>query len=356
MKTRNDKQLMRRCLELAAKGEGRTSPNPLVGCVIAKVGKTIAEGFHARFGAPHAEASALAAAGARAKGTTLYVNLEPCVAFGGKKMPSCAEAIARAGVKRVVCAMRDPNPRVNGRGFQLLRKAGVEVSTSALESEARQLNEPYAKFVSTRKPFVVLKMAVSLDGKIFSENTRQISNDEALRYVHQLRNRYDAILVGVGTVLKDDPRLTCRLPGGRDPLRVTVDSKLRVPTSAKVFADRNAIVFTTGRAAEKKKLELESKGIRVFSTGAGRKVNLKKVLRKLGEMKVASVLVEGGSEIATAFLNEKLVDKVAIAVAPKIFGKGVPLVGENLVREIELQETKIILLGDNAVFEGRPKR
>lgn len=349
-----DEFFMKRALQLAAQGEGRVGFRPMVGCVLVKDGEVIAETPPTITGVPHVEALALEKAGEKARGATVYVNLEPCAWHKEKQAPACCEALVKAGVARVVCAMRDPHPKINGAGIEFLEKNGVIVESGVLEGEARKLNEAWEKYAPTKIPFVVLKMACTLDGKIFSEKTRGISNEEERRFVHELRNKYQAILVGVNTVLEDDPQLTCRMAGGRDPLRVIVDSKLRAPVNARVFKDGNAVVFTTDAADNARKKSLGEKGIRVFSTGEGEKVNLRKALETLGEMKVASVMVEGGSKIAGSFLNEKLVDKMVVAVAPKIFGNGVTLV-TGLQNEVVLEKTTVTALGDNAVLEGYPK-
>jgi len=323
--------------------------------VLVKNGKIIAKTQPTTTGVPHVEALLLSKAKEKARGATVYVNLEPCSWHKEKQAPACCEALVKAGVTRVVCALKDPHPKINGRGIRFLEKNGVKVENGVLEREARELNEVWVKYAPTKMPFVVLKMAATLDGKIFSEKTRGISSEEERKYVHRLRNKYQAILVGVNTVLKDNPRLTCRQPGGRDPLRVIVDSTLRCPANARVFADGNAVVFTTNNANKNRKRALEKMGARVFSTGGGKRVNLRKAMRVLGEIKVASVMVEGGSSIATSFLNEKLVDKIIVAIAPKIFGQGVPLVHEGLKRQIVQERTRVHVLGDNAVFEGYPK-
>jgi diaminohydroxyphosphoribosylaminopyrimidine deaminase/5-amino-6-(5-phosphoribosylamino)uracil reductase len=349
-----DEQFMKRALQLAATGEGKVGFRPLVGCVLVKNGKIISEAKPNPQGLPHVEALALKKAGKKAEGATAYVNLEPCAWHKDKKAPACCEGLAKAKVGRVVCAMLDPHTKINGKGIGFLRRAGIRVTQGVCEKEARGLNEPWIKYCSTGLPLVVLKMAVSLDGKIWSPKIKAISNEKEMEFVQKLRNKYQAILVGAGTIVKDNPRLTCRMKGGRDPLRVIIDSKIRSSTGARVFKDSNAAVFTVDGADPAKARELEAMGIRVYSTGREKHVNLRKVLEKLAELKVTSVMVEGGSEVATAFINEKLVDRVVFAVAPKLLGEGVPAVQPSLSFPVILQGVSISVLDDNAVFSGRP--
>jgi diaminohydroxyphosphoribosylaminopyrimidine deaminase/5-amino-6-(5-phosphoribosylamino)uracil reductase len=349
-----DLRFMSRAIELARRGEGKTGFRPLVGCVIVKKGKIIAEAQPNDKGLPHAEALALKKAGRRAEGATLYVNLEPCSWHKDKVAPACCEAVANAGIARVVCAIKDPHPKINGRGIRFLRKAGIEVSVGLCRKEAGALNEQWTKFITKGLPFVVLKMAVSLDGKIWSERTKAISNRMELEYAHRLRSKYQAILVGVGTIAKDNPRLTSRIPGGHDPVRVIIDSELRSSVDAKAFSNANAMVFTTSRADKEKADSLRKKGIAVYGAGNGREVDLGEVLRKLAEMKISGVMVEGGRGMATSFLDKRMVDKVIMAIAPKILGRGVGLVGDSLNTGIMLKDVEIAILGDNAVVSGYP--
>ncbi len=320
MKT--DERLMHAAISLALKGAGRTKINPLVGCVIAKNGRIAGEGFHSRFGGPHAEAIAMAKAGKKARGSTVYVTLEPCVRFAGKKTPSCAEALVKAKPKRVVIAMRDVNPRVAGKGIALLRKAGIEVEVGVLAKQSAAINAPFIKLVKTGLPFVRLKMAVSADGFIWSPKRQHISGPQADALVQQLRNTHDAIMVGVGTVIADDPRLTCRLQGGRDPLRVIVDSKLRSPLNASVFADSNCVVFTGKNFDEQNAAVLQKQGISVFHSSTSR-VNLGQMLAQLAKMQVCSVLLEGGRELAQSLIDAQLVDECTVIVSPKVLHEGV---------------------------------
>jgi diaminohydroxyphosphoribosylaminopyrimidine deaminase/5-amino-6-(5-phosphoribosylamino)uracil reductase len=317
-----DKRYMRMALGLAFKGAGRTSPNPMVGAVLVRSGKIIATGYHRRAGGDHAEIVALKRAGARAKGATLYLNLEPCSHFG--RTPPCADAVIRAGVKRVVVGLADPNPVVAGRGVRKLRQAGIQVEVGLLREECRRLNEAFCKYIARRLPFVILKLAVSLDGKIATStgDSRWITGEAARWYVHSLRNQVDAVLVGAGTVIADDPQLTCRIPGGRNPLRVVVDGHLRIPTTARLLREAGKTVVVTGpRAPLRKMRAIERCGAEVwrFSLSDGA-VPFASLLRELGKRGIVSVMIEGGATTAARALREKVVDKLCFFYAPKIIG------------------------------------
>jgi diaminohydroxyphosphoribosylaminopyrimidine deaminase/5-amino-6-(5-phosphoribosylamino)uracil reductase len=317
-----DNRYMRMALSLALKGAGRTSPNPMVGAILARGGRTIATGYHRRAGTDHAEIVALKRAGARARGATLYLNLEPCSHFG--RTPPCADAVIRAGVKRVVVGSADPNPVVSGRGIRKLRQAGIQVEVGLLREECRRLNEAFCKYVTRRLPFVVLKIAASMDGKIAtsSGDSRWITGPSARRYVHEMRNQIDAVMVGIGTVLADNPRLTCRIAGGRDPCRIILDRRLRIPLTARVLHERGKTVIVAGSRARTKKLEaLEKLGAEVWRlplrAGA---VPFASVLREMGKREIVSVMIEGGAATAARALAEKAVDKISFFYAPKIVG------------------------------------
>ncbi|MBE3580753.1 MAG: bifunctional diaminohydroxyphosphoribosylaminopyrimidine deaminase/5-amino-6-(5-phosphoribosylamino)uracil reductase RibD [Thermoanaerobacteraceae bacterium] len=315
---------MRRALELARRGLGRTAPNPAVGAVVVRSGEIVGEGYHQRAGSPHAEVHALREAGDRARGSTLYVTLEPCCHYG--KTPPCTEAIIAAGVKKVVAAMIDPNPKVAGRGLRRLREAGVEVEVGLLEKEARRLNEAFIKYMTTGLPWVTLKMALTLDGKIATRTgaSRWITGEVSRRKAHELRNTYDAVLVGIGTVLADDPELTTRLPGGRDPVRVILDSRLRLPLNARVVNLKSSaptLVATTEEAPQERREELARAGIEtmVLPAKEGR-VSWPALLENLARRQITSVLVEGGAEVNGSALAHGVVDRVIAFIAPKIFG------------------------------------
>ncbi len=319
----SDAAYMKLALELAEKAGGMTSPNPQVGAVVVRDGRVVGTGYHRRAGEPHAEVFALEEAGPEAKGATLYVNLEPCSHVG--RTPPCAEAVIAAGINRVVAAMEDPNPGVAGRGFARLEGAGIQVDKGLMEAEARKVNEVFCKFITQNLPFVALKTAATLDGKIATRTgaSRWITGEESRAFVHRLRSRHDGVLTGVGTVLKDDPRLNVRLPeGGRDPFRVLVDSRGRVPLEAKILVPpEKTLIAVTRRACGEKIPLLEERGVEVLvlPEKAGR-VDLEALLAELGRRGVTSLLVEGGGTLNYSLLAAGLVDKAYMFLAPLIFG------------------------------------
>jgi diaminohydroxyphosphoribosylaminopyrimidine deaminase/5-amino-6-(5-phosphoribosylamino)uracil reductase len=325
-----DEYFMMECIQLARRGVGTVSPNPLVGACIVKRGSIIGKGYHERFGGAHAEVRALQRVRGSLEGATLYVNLEPCCYFG--KTPPCTDLIVSRGIRRVVVGMVDPNPLVRGGGIRTLRVAGIDVDVGILRNECKKLNEFYVKTMATGLPFVALKIAQTLDGKISmrGEKARWITSRESRVRVHQLRAQYDAVLIGARTALLDNPRLTVRLSEGRSPKRILLDGNLTTPLTARLFSDslrRGTIVFTRadedGRLARKRAV-LRARGVRVVeapSNGAGT-INLRAVLKFLAKNGINSVLVEGGQQVFTAFLAERLVDKAYFFIAPKVFGCG----------------------------------
>ena len=337
-----DDLYMRKALDLARAGIGLVSPNPAVGAVlIDKSGREVGCGTHTFEGVKHAEILALEQAGQSARGGTLYLNLEPC-SHRGRTGP-CADAVVAAGVSRVVCSMQDPNPKVAGRGFQTLREAGIKVEVGLLEAEAKKLNESFAKFITTGKPLVTLKAAMSLDGKIapapkmpttrpitsksedHSAGNRWITGEAAREHVQQLRHQNDAILVGVGTVIADDPLLSDRsaLPRRRNLLRVILDSSLRVPVESQIFREvRDDILVISSSPDREKQRAIEAKGVRVLQTATSveGRLDFAGIFRTLGEMEITSVLVEGGSTVNATVLASGEVDKVFLYYAPKILG------------------------------------
>jgi diaminohydroxyphosphoribosylaminopyrimidine deaminase/5-amino-6-(5-phosphoribosylamino)uracil reductase len=335
-----DERLMRRALALAERGRGTTRPNPVVGAVVARGGRVLAEGFHLRAGMPHAEVNALARLrpGA-ARGATLYVNLEPCCHQG--RTGPCTEAILAAGLARVVVGMIDPNPLVDGEGVDRLRRAGVRVDVGCLAAACRAANRAFSIWAGAHRPLVTLKAAASLDGFIAPSNSARpgrrrapvwITGPEARRAAHVLRAAHDAVLVGSGTVLADDPQLTVRLPGaprGRAaPLRVVLDGRLRTPADAKVLGRAApTIIFTRRGAPRARARALRAAGAEVIELGARRGLPLTKVLSELAARDVQSVLVEGGSAVHASFIEAGLVDDVALFVAPRLLGGGVPVAG-----------------------------
>jgi diaminohydroxyphosphoribosylaminopyrimidine deaminase/5-amino-6-(5-phosphoribosylamino)uracil reductase len=337
----------------------------MVGAVVVKSGRIIAEGYHRRAGGPHAEAVALKRAGRRAKGATLYLNLEPCCHLD-KRTPPCAPLIIKSRIRRIVVAMRDPNPRVNGKGIALLRRSGVEVSQEVFKREALRLNEVYVKYVTTGRPFVISKTAMSLDGKISTSrgSTTWITGEQARLEAHRLRDRSDAILLGIQTVLTDDPRLTTRLSTmkGRDAHRVVVDSTLKIPHTARLLTQKSrakTIIATTRRAHPGKIRALEQAGatVWVIKDHAGR-VSLPDLMSRLGDMGVASVLVEGGGELNASVFRSGIVDKLVWFVAPKIIGRAdaVPVIDGTVGGEpgegIPIRDLALKRVGDDFMLEG----
>ena len=320
----SDEAYIERTLALAELGRGLVSPNPMVGAVVVRDDRIVGEGHHEGPGLPHAEILALREAGEAARGATLYVNLEPCNHQG--RTGPCTEAIIEGGVTRVVAAMRDPNPIVDGRGFARLREAGVEVREGVLREEAERLNEAFAKHVRTGLPFVTWKMAASLDGKVASRDgtSRWITGPEARADVHRLRAASDAIVVGAGTALADDPSLTVRMPGyrGRPPLRVLVDARGRVSARGDLFSgEAPTLVATTSLAPEERRGEWAAAGAEVLVYEAeGERVPLARLMEDLGKRDVQAVLLEGGPTLAWSALEEGVVDRVVVYLAPKLIG------------------------------------
>jgi diaminohydroxyphosphoribosylaminopyrimidine deaminase/5-amino-6-(5-phosphoribosylamino)uracil reductase len=321
--TPRDERFMQRALALARRGLGKTSPNPAVGAVLVREGRVVSEGWHKRAGGPHAEVFALR--GVKARGATLFVTMEPCCTWG--KTPPCTEAIIAAGVKRVVVAALDPNPRHNGRGLTVLRRGGIRVETGLLAGEATELNEAFNKWATTGIPLVIAKAAMSLDGKIATRtgDSKWITNMAARREAHKLRTKADAIMVGANTVIRDNPQLTVRHGvRGKQPWRVVADGRGRCPRAAKLFTDahrQRTIVFTTSRSSARWRRYLSHSGIHVFVvTGSSGRSNLPAALRALGKMSITSVLVEGGGELLGSLFDSRLVDKVALFYAPIVIG------------------------------------
>ena len=359
-----DEQFMAQSLALAARARGLTSPNPMVGSVLVNGGEVVGQGYHQRAGMPHAEIEALAQAGEQAKGATLYVTLEPCNHQG--RTPPCTGAIIRAGIKRVVYATADPNPRVNGEGHKTLTENGIETIGGVMEQEAVKLNEIYFKYMKSGLPFVTLKLAVSLDGKISmgQGTTTNLSGEEARRYVHSLRLGHEAVMVGANTVITDDPQLTVRLvdnPESKQPTRFIIDGRLSLPLGSKVLTDGKAktIVVTTSAADQDKKKKIEAKGIDIWTIGkdpAGL-VDLKALLHQMGFDEYCSLLVEGGGKLAASFLRLGLVNKVVMIYTPNIIGaQGVAAVGELGISELKdafkLRDMECRMLGKDVLVEG----
>ncbi len=358
-----DERFMRLALELAHKGEGETNPNPIVGAVVVKDGRIVGEGYHHYFGGPHAEVFALDEAGDEARGATLYVTLEPCSHHG--KTPPCTERIIQAGISHVVVACRDPNPLVNGCGIERMRAAGIEVAEGVLEEEARRANEIFFKFITTGRPFVQLKLAESLDGKIATRtgDAKWISGADSRVEVHRLRRRFAAILVGVGTVIVDDPRLTVRHVVGKDPLRIVLDGRGRIPLAATLLRGEGRTIVVTAAMAREKEEALLALGAEVWRLPEKEGcVDLPAFLRRLGEEKIDSLLVEGGGETAATFLEADLFDKVTFFIAPVLIGgrAAIPAIGgagaEQVSEALHLKRIEIERIGEDLLVVGYPER
>lgn len=365
MQKEHEERYMRLALEWARSTRGQTSPNPLVGAVIVNEGRIVGMGAHLGAGMRHAEVHALEMAGREAQGATMYVTLEPCNHQG--RTPPCTEAIIRAGIARVVIGCMDENPRVAGTGMARLRRAGIEIVSGVLESECRRLNEAFFHYKRSGRPFIAVKTASTLDGKIATPtgDSQWVTGTEARAYVHQLRHEYDAVMVGIGTVLADDPRLTCRIPGGGlNPLRVIVDSRLRLPLDARVCDTKEAPtwVFCTAPVPDPdKERALASRGVRVLTTGKTDRVDLAEVFHLLGQHAVTSVLVEGGSALNGSLLKEGLMDKVVAFIAPKLLGGRTSLTSyggagwARMGEAVPLSEIDIQSFGEDLCIIGYPQ-
>ncbi len=320
---------MRLALELAAKGMGNVEPNPMVGAIIVKNNKIIGKGFHKKFGGPHAEINALKSCKKSPRGATMYVTLEPCCHFG--KTPPCTDAIIKAGIKKVVAAVKDPTSKVAGKGFAILKKAGIEIQTGVCKKEAKKLNAPFFKLAKSKRPWVIIKWAQSKDGFLArTDKKRWITNAKSRKDVHGLRRKVQAILVGINTVLEDDPMLTvrrgatasqqARLDTGRQPLRVVLDSRLRIPQNCNLIktAKKTPVcIFTTIN-----KIKIKQKGVQIVKVGKYKgEINLKAVLAELGKRNIQQLLVEGGEKIITSFLKQKLADEIIIYTSNEKLGK-----------------------------------
>jgi len=357
---------MREAIRQASKGSGLTSPNPPVGCVIVRGGEIIARGYHRRAGEPHAEIDALGRLGGRGrKGDTLYVTLEPCNHYG--RTPPCTEAILGSGIQRVVVGAKDPNPGVAGGGCRFLAGKGVDVLSGVLESECRRLIEVFAKYSTTGLPFVVAKSALTLDGwsATSTGHSRWVTGERSRRFVHRLRERMDGVMVGVGTVLADDPSLTVRLAGRRrkEPVRIIVDTHLRIPARANVMRNGASLtliaVGSKVPAGRRRALEREGVGILVCPERNGR-VDLAALMKRLGERSITSLLLEGGATLMGSMIRERLVDKFYIFKAPKVLGggDGIPMVSgpgaETMERCIRLGNLVVRRFGQDVLFMGYP--
>lgn len=356
-----DEKYMLLAIELAKQGEGHTAPNPLVGAIIEKNGKIIGAGYHEKYGEPHAERNALTNCIEDPEGATIYVTLEPCCHHG--KQPPCTEAIVAAGIKRVVVGSRDPNPMVSGKGNAFLREHGIEVIEDFMKEECDKINGPFFYFIQNKMPYVVMKYAMTLDGKIaaYTGESKWVTGEVSRQHVHSLRNRYTGIMVGVGTVLADNPELTCRIEGGRNPIRIICDSHLRTPLDFKIVETAKEVptIIGTCEADESKHQPYIDKGcqIIVIPEKDGH-VDVKVLLEKLGERKIDSILLEGGGTLNWTFVKEGLINRVATYVAPKIFGGAdakSPVEGvgfPNPAAGMELEIVNISDMGEDILIES----
>lgn len=360
-----DEQFMREALRLARRGLGKVSPNPMVGAVIVKQGNIIARGYHHAFGKDHAEVDALKNAKGNVAGAALYVTLEPCRHFG--KTPPCTDAIIKNKIAKVVIGMLDPDEKMRGGSVALLNDNGIKTVVGVLEDECRALNEKYIKHRTTGLPFITMKFAQTLDGRIASSNglSRWVASPESFKLAHKLRAENDAILAGINNVLVDNPELTLRLAKGRSPTRIILDSRLRIPLDARVLTGQKTartLIATTPAAPKDKLSALKKMGIEVLITPAdlGGRVDIKKLLKTLGKRGISSVLVEGGGETYTGFLRLGLVDKIVGIIAPKILGKGLDTIRDLYIDDINkalpFVFDKVYRSGVDIVVEGKPKR
>ncbi len=362
MFTENDIRYMRLALRLAERGRGKVEPNPMVGCVIVRGGRVIAQGWHKRFGGPHAEVNAVNDAGGRVAGATVYVTLEPCAHFG--KTPPCADFLIGRRVERVVVACRDTFPKTAGKGIARLKKAGIRVDEGLLREEARSLNAPFFKLIETGRPYVIAKWAMTLDGRIATKtgDSKWISSGAARRLAHKVRGQVDAVIVGIGTVLADDPELTCRLAKGRNPKRIVLDSMARLPLQSRLVetADDVPVVVAVSAKAPRARVERLKKlgcGVLTFPAKRGR-IDVARVLDWLGSMRVTNVLVEGGGEVLGSFFDAGLVDEVLVFVGPKIVGGAgkSPVLGSGVSRladGLRLGPLTVRKHGDTLLLRGR---
>lgn len=367
MQTKDDNYYMQKAIDLAKKAEGYTSPNPLVGAVVVKNNDIVGEGYHQYAGGPHAEVYALDEAGEKAKGATLYVNLEPCSHYG--KTPPCSLKVIQSGVDRVVVGMKDPNPKVAGRGLDRLRKEGIDVEVGVLAEKAQELNEVFIKYITSEYPFIYLKSAQTLDGYIATKtgDSKWITNEKARKKGHELRNKVDAILVGSGTVLSDNPRLTTRLPEGegKDSIRVLLDPQLKVPLEARIFnpdSKAKTLIIISNKIEKNKKKpyrDLDKVELIELPLDKNKNIPLSLLLKTLHEREITSILVEGGGKINHSFLKAGLVDKIYTFIAPRILGgnDGISVyngTGPESMKNIkELKNVQYKTLGDNILVIGK---
>jgi diaminohydroxyphosphoribosylaminopyrimidine deaminase/5-amino-6-(5-phosphoribosylamino)uracil reductase len=364
----NDEYFMQLALGLAKKGEGFTSPNPMVGAVIVKNGRVVGKGYHHAAGKAHAEVNAINDAGALAQGATLYVTLEPCNHTG--RTPPCTEKIIASGIRRVVVAMHDPNPGVKGGGLEHLKHRGIDIKTGVCEKRAKKLNEIFIKYVQTNRPFTIIKCAATLDGRIATRtgDSRWVTGEEARKFVHRLRHTVDAIMVGIHTVEKDDPRLTTRLGNlagglkGLDPVRIVLDTHLKIVEKAKLLrldSDSDTLIITGGSVSADKKAKIEQRGAKIIESPVKNGlIDLDRLMDRLGSLGITSLLIEGGSRVIASALSDGIVEKIFFFFAPKILGgdDGVPICkgkGADLMKNcIPVKDIAVKQFGKDVMIQG----
>ncbi len=364
----NHEDYMRRALELARLGEGHTNPNPMVGCVVVRDGRIIGEGYHEAYGGPHAERNALMHCCEDPDGADLYVTLEPCCHTG--KQPPCTDIILTSGIANVYVGCEDPNPLVAGKGIQILRDAGVRVTTGILAEECQHINEVFFHYIKTKRPFVVMKYAMSLDGKIAcaTGDSKWVTGNEARYQVHELRGRYMGIMVGIGTVRADDPLLTCRIEGGKNPTRIICDSGLHISKDSRIVRTAREIptivaceyAACESDRAQEKLTQLRDAGVQIVPTWGGVGVNLRQLMDALGQQGIDSVLLEGGSTVNASALREGLVDKVYAYISQKLIGGAdapTPIGGlgaDHMKEVVRLRDSELHILGEDLCLSGYP--
>jgi diaminohydroxyphosphoribosylaminopyrimidine deaminase/5-amino-6-(5-phosphoribosylamino)uracil reductase len=356
----DDNFIMKRALALAARAKGKTSPNPMVGALLVKNNRIISEGYHKKAGTPHAEVIAIDKTGERTPGSTLYVTLEPCC-HKDKRTPPCTEKIISSGIKKVVIAMKDPNPKVSGKGIAELEKAGIKTITGVLEKKAIRLNESYIKYITTGTPFVTLKIAMTLDGKIATPDgeSKWITGEQARKMVHRLRGSSDAVMTAIGTVRADNPLLTCRVSGYKNPVRIIIDPNLEtLPDSHVASCPPETIIVTRSPNADVSLWnKFRKKGI-TFIEYQSKELDLNWLMQKLGKLTITSIIVEGGSSLSSYCLEAGIVDKVMFFIAPKIVGgkDSFPAVGGKSFRKLEdaykIRDIKTRQIGEDILIEG----
>jgi diaminohydroxyphosphoribosylaminopyrimidine deaminase/5-amino-6-(5-phosphoribosylamino)uracil reductase len=353
---KRDRRIMQKVIELAKKGEGKVSPNPLVGAILIKNNKIIGQGYHKKYGLDHAEIEAIKDTIKRGNknkiaDSSLYVNLEPCCYFG--KTPPCVDEIIKKKIKKVIIACKDPNRKINGQGIKKLKENGIKVEIGLMKEEAQGLNKYFFKYIKTGKPYVIWKSGMSIDGKITHPRKKYITNKKSLKYVHKMRNSVDAILVGVNTVIKDNPQLNVRLKGvEKKIIPIVLDPNLKIDLRSKVLRKETIIVIKNNLPSNSLEI-LKNKGIKFIELEIkNNKFDLKKLLKELGKLKITSLLVEGGQKTATEFLNQKFVDEIYLFLSLELFGQGeLPILGK-LDKILKLRDVNIERLGDNLMIMG----